>query len=259
MKYITTSMLALIVTGILCSCGTTSSQPTADIVFKKIDLKTHRAVTPAIQTAEWTKDWWIPRHESIRKRIAQGNVDMILIGDSITHRWEWEKDGKEVWDKYYAPRNAVNMGFRGDRTEHVLWRLKNGELDGISPKLAMIMIGTNNSRGDEYTAEEIADGIIAICAEVRKKLPETKILLLAIFPRGENPSPQREKNAQASQMASRIADGKMIHYVNINDRFLAEDGTLSKEIMPDLLHPNRNGYAIWAEAVEPKVAQLIGE
>ena len=121
------------------------------------------------------------------------------------------------------------------------------------------MIGTNNSNGDDKTAEEIADGIIAICKVIREKCPKTKILILAIFPRGPEPSEQREKNEKASLLASKMADGKMIHYLDINDEFLTKDGFLSKKIMPDYLHPNEEGYRIWAEAMEPKVAELMGD
>jgi lysophospholipase L1-like esterase len=121
------------------------------------------------------------------------------------------------------------------------------------------MIGTNNSNGKDNTAEEIADGIKAIVAKLRKEVPETKILLLAIFPRGAKPNPQREKNAQASKLAGAVADGKMVHYLDIGDKFLEDDGTLSREIMPDLLHLSPKGYEIWAEAIEPKVAELMGE
>jgi len=216
--------------------------------------KTHSAVTPADRA---NVEWWMPRHEQVLERVAQGNVDLIMVGDSITHGWE--NKGKAMWDQYYAPRNAVNMGFGGDRTQHVLWRLDHGEIDGIHPKLAVLMIGTNNSNGQDNTAEEIADGIKAICAEIREKLPKTKILILGIFPRGEGPSAQREKNAKASELASQIADGKHIFYLNINDKFLEADGTLPRDIMPDLLHPNEKGYAIWAEAIEPTVKKLMGE
>jgi len=219
--------------------------------------KTHSAVMPAEQRETWEVEWWMPRHEQVLTQVAQGNVDLIMVGDSITHGWE--NDGKEFWAQYYAPRNAVNMGFSGDRTQHVLWRFDHGEIDGISPKLAVLMIGTNNSNGEDNTAEEIADGIKAICAEIQIKLPKTKILILAIFPRGAGPSPQREKNAKASELASRIADGKKIFYLDINDKFLEDDGTLPKEIMPDLLHPNKKGYQIWAEAIEPTVKKLMGE
>jgi len=212
----------------------------------------HSAVIPAHRF-----DWWGARHEAVKERVRQGGVDLLMIGDSITHGWE--NAGKESWEKYYAPRKAVNMGFGGDRTQHVLWRLNNGEIEGISPKLAVIMIGTNNSNGNDNTAEEIADGIKAICGKLRAELPDMKILILAIFPRAEKPCPQREKNARASELASKIADGKMIHYMDINGGFIEADGTLSKEIMPDLLHPNKKGYQIWAEAMESKIAELMCE
>ncbi len=221
-------------------------------------LKSHQAVTPVPRP----DDWWTQRHAAILERVKQGNVDLIMIGDSITHGWE--SSGKEMWDKYYAPRNAVNLGFSGDQTQHVLWRLDNGEIDGISPKLAVIMIGTNNSNGDDYTAEEIADGIIATLERLRLKLPETKVLVLGIFPRAEKPCPQREKNAKASEIVAKyIAEdtakgNHRLFYLDIGPEFLAEDGTLPKEIMPDFLHPNEKGYQIWAEAIEPKVVELMG-
>lgn len=201
--------------------------------------------------------WWTLRHDAVVERVAKGDVDLLMIGDSITHGWE--SGGKEMWAKYYAPRKAVNLGFSGDRTQHVLWRLDHGEIDGIGPKLAIIMIGTNNSNGKDNTAAEIGDGIVAICKKLRKELPEMKILILAIFPRAEKPCGQRAKNAKASELASKIADGKMIHYLDINKGFLTEDGTLPKDIMPDFLHPNVKGYKIWAEAMEPKIAELMGE
>jgi beta-glucosidase len=157
------------------------------------------------------------------------------------------------------------MGFSGDRTQHVLWRLDNGEIDGIAPKLAVIMIGTNNSNGEDNTAEEIADGIIAIVEKLNAKLPETQVLVLGIFPRVEKPCPQREKNAKASALVEKyIADatakgGKKLQYLDIGPKFLTEDGTLPKDIMPDFLHPNTKGYQIWADAIEAKVAEMMGE
>ena len=214
--------------------------------------KRHSAVVAAHRHS-----WWTLRHEAVKERVAKGDVDLLMIGDSITHGWDG--GGKEMWAKHYAPRKAVNLGFGGDRTQHVLWRFDHGEIDGINPKLAVIMIGTNNSNGKDNTAEEIADGIKAICAKLRKELPEMKILVLAIFPRAPKPCPQRAKNEKASELASKIADGKMIHYLDINKQFLSADGTLTKEIMPDFLHPNKKGYEIWAKAMEPKIAELMGE
>lgn len=238
-------MALLILLALLAGCTT---EEKTDILT--VEIGKHSAVTPAHRLS-----WWGLRHRQILDRIKKGNVDLIFIGDSIVHRWEGK--GKKIWDQYYGKRNAVNMGFGGDTTQHVLWRLEHGEIDNISPKVAVVMIGTNNSHVN--TAEEIADGIKAICKILRKKLPKTKILLMAIFPRGQEPSPQRDTNNKASEIASEIADGKMIHYININHRFLAEDGSLPKEIMPDYLHPNAKGYKIWAEAIEPKLAELMGE
>jgi lysophospholipase L1-like esterase len=151
------------------------------------------------------------------------------------------------------------MGLGGDCTQHVLWRLDNGEIAGISPKLAVIMIGINNLYTSDNTAKEIGEGIIAICQKLRKELPNTKILILGTFPHGEKPSSQREKTAEASKLASTIADNKWIYYMDISDKFLDKDGTLSKDIMPDYVHPNTKGYQIEAEAIEPMVQKLMGE
>ena len=248
-----TAIVAVLLASIIIT-GCTSQQKLA---FKSIEGKSHSAVTPVPRDDERTARWWNSRHEAVNERLKKGNVDLLYIGDSITHGWE--NVGKDIWEKYYASRNAVNMGFGGDRTQHVLWRLDHSNFENISPKLAILMIGTNNSNGKDNTAEEIADGIITICQRLRTQFPKMKILMLAIFPRNPRPGAQREKNAEASLLASRIADGKMIHYLDINEKFLTEEGELTKKIMPDFLHPNKTGYTIWAEAIEPKVAELMGE
>jgi lysophospholipase L1-like esterase len=197
------------------------------------------------------------RHETFNERVKKGNVDLIFIGDSITQGWEGA--GKEAWEKYYAKRNAVNLGIGGDRTQHVLWRLDHGNIDGIQPKLAVLMIGTNNSNGTDNTAEEIGAGIEAIVKRLRDKLPQTKVLILAIFPRGAQPNPQREKNAKASELAAKLADNKTVYFLDIGPKFLGDGGTLGKEIMPDYLHLSPQGYEIWGATIEPTVAQLMGE
>ena len=200
---------------------------------------------------------WMNRHQSFNERVKKGNVDLLLIGDSITQGWEGA--GKEAWAKHYDKRNAVNLGIGGDRTQHVLWRLDNGNVEGISPKLAVLMIGTNNSNGTDNTAEEIGAGITAIVKKLREKLPQTKVLILAIFPRDEKPTPRREKNAKASEIASKLADNQNVFYLDIGSKFLTPDGLLTKDIMPDYLHLSPQGYTIWAEAIEPKVTELMGE
>ncbi len=210
--------------------------------------------------AERRDDWWQQRHEDAVVRAHEGKVDLIFIGDSITQGWETE--GERVWNERYAPRNAINLGFSGDKTQNVLWRLNNGEIDfpeGTTPKLAIVMIGTNNSNGDEYTAKQIAAGIESIVKTLRDKLPKTKVLLLAIFPRGETMNPQRDKNAIASDLASKVADGKMVHYLDIGKRFMNEERVIPSDIMPAFLHLNPRGYEIWADAIEDKVKELMGE
>lgn len=222
-----------------------------ELAFKAVEGKSHSAVTPM------KRDRHQERHQQFNARVKQGNVDFIFIGDSITQRWE--KAGKEVWQKYYGHRKAVNLGISGDRTQHVLWRLDNGNIDGISPKVAVVMIGTNNLSPNRSTVEETADGVIAICKKLRTKLPKTKILLLAIFPRAQEPCPLREKVVKTNKLISKIADGKKIYYLDIGDKFVEPDGSISREIMKDYLHLMPKGYKIWAEAIEAKLAELMGE
>lgn len=217
-----------------------------------------RGQTPNTATTPAPRDGkWMDRHESFNKRAKEGDVELLLIGDSITQGWEGA--GREVWAKHYTPRKAMNLGISGDRTQHVLWRLDHGNIDGLKPKAAVLMIGTNNSNGKDNTAEEIGAGIQAIVKKLRDKLPDTKVLILAVFPRGEKPNPQREKNAQASKIAGELADGKNVFYLDIGPKFLDADGTLSKEIMPDLLHLSPKGYEIWAASIEEKLVELLGE
>ena len=200
--------------------------------------------------------WWMKRHEAFNKRVSAGKVDLILIGDSITQAWEGK--GKKVWAKHYGKRNAVNLGISGDRTQHVIWRLENGNVKNISPKAAVVMIGTNNSGSN--TSEEIAEGVAAITKQLRTKLPKTKVLLLGIFPRGTNKEDKRRQvNEKANAIFKKLADDKYVHYLDIGQKFLEKDGTLTKEIMPDLLHLSEKGYAIWAESIEGRLLELIGE
>ncbi len=209
------------------------------------------AVVPAPRGA-----WWLKRHQAKKTIIAKGDAELLMIGDSITHGWEGK--GKEVWAEYYGDRKAVNLGYGGDRTQHVLWRLDNGEADGISPKLAVVMIGTNNARNN--APEETAAGITLVVERLREKLPKTKVLLLAVFPRGkDNEDALRKKNEAVNAIIAKLDDGEHVHYLNINDTFLQDDGVLSKEVMPDLLHPHAAGYKLWAEAMEPTLKKLLGD
>lgn len=210
----------------------------------------HDAATPV---AREDNEWWMARQAELNRRVREGEPRILFIGDSITQGWE--DAGREVWAERLAPLGAVNLGISGDRTQHVLWRLDHGNLAGLdapgrSPTLAVVMIGTNNSNGNDNTAEQIADGIVLIVDKLRARLPETDVLLLAIFPRGQQPDAQREKNALASRLAAeRLSGDEHVHYFDIGERFLAPDGTLPAGIMPDYLHLSPKGYEIWAEAM----------
>ena len=228
-----------------------------------IDCPDYRteSVTPHPLEQVWSMDWWIPRHEEKLARIgelaaAHQPVDLVFIGDSITHNWE--KDGKAVWARHYARYNALDLGFGGDHTENVLWRLEHGEIDGIRPKVAVVMIGTNNTGDRMEDPRSTAAGIRRILDEIRRRQPDTRILLLAVFPRDEQPtSALRRLNDRVNAIISGYADGEHVFFLDIDRSLTNADGTLSRDVMPDLLHPNEKGYEIWATQMEPMLLQLL--
>ena len=201
------------------------------------------------------QNWWKKRHASMNQK-AKKPHDLLFIGDSITQGWEGS--GKGTWDKFYGNRKTLNLGISGDRTEHVIWRLDNGNLKNQKKaKVAVIMIGTNNTGHKLQDPTEVKDGIGRIISTVRARCPQAKILLLGIFPRGVNPDdPKRKNNVEINELVSKFHNGERIHYLNISDKFLTKEGVLTKEIMPDALHPKQKGYEIWAEAIEPKLKEL---
>lgn len=218
----------------------------------------NRSVMPLRRTGKKVTPWWRLRHEAKLAELAvRKKVDLLMVGDSITHRWE--DAGRTVWNDFYADRNAFGIGFSGDQTEHVLWRLQNGEMDGITPKVAVVMIGTNNTR-EMRPAADTAAGVERIVDEILLRSPKTKVLLLGIFPRDEKPdTKKRVRNREINEIIKQLNDDQRVWYLDIGDRFLDDDGVLSKSVMGDFLHPGRAGYQIWAEAMEPLLKQLLGE
>lgn len=207
---------------------------------------------------ETREGWWMKMHESFLERAKAGKVDLLFLGDSITQGWANEsKEGPApVWQRHYGARNAANFGIGGDRTQHVLWRLEHGEVDGISPKVAVVMIGTNNMGSN--TPAEIAEGVTAVVKTLRAKLPKTKVLLLGVFPRGPKSDSVRERVKAVNERIAGLDDGgKTVKYLDIGPKFLESDGTLSREVMPDLIHLSRQGYRVWADAIEPTVWSML--
>ena len=205
----------------------------------------------------------VPRHKEFVKKVASGEGEVIFLGDSITQGWEGA--GKKAWADNFAAFKPVNLGIGGDQTGHVLWRITEGkEIDPLKPKLAVIMIGTNNTGG--HSAEQIAGGIKAIVDELRKQKPDMKILLLGVFPRAGGikkedavaPADKLNPKIKAiNDIIAKYADGKHVFYKDIGDKFLNKDGGLEKKIMPDLLHLSPAGYEIWADAIKDDIAKLM--
>jgi len=207
------------------------------------------AITPAIKNPE--------RHERFLARIKEGPVGLLFLGDSITDAWPGR--GKQSWQKF-TPYKPADFGISGDRTEHVLWRITHGELDGIDPKVVVIMIGTNNvGHFPDEKPEWAAEGVKKILATVHQKLPNAKVLLLGVFPRGDKNSDLRSKVEAINAIIAKLADGQKTVYLDIGKTFLDAQGEIPKEIMPDRLHPNEKGYDLWYDAMRPTLEKLLKE
>ena len=198
------------------------------------------------------------RHEAFLEIARQGDIDCLLMGDSITD-W-WRRAGLAVYEENFGSLKCANFGIAADRTQGVLWRFANGELDGYSPRLMMLMIGTNNLRfrGPPNTPEEVSMGVAAIVTRFRAKFPEAKVLLLGVFPRGAEASdPLREPIRRINEIIAGLDDGEYVRFMDIGDRFLQPDGSISVEVMADALHPTELGYEIWADAVMPTFREML--
>ncbi|MFA6473219.1 MAG: GDSL-type esterase/lipase family protein [Candidatus Latescibacterota bacterium] len=210
---------------------------------------------------------WYQRHQQVKEQIKKQPVDLVFIGDSITHMFGGLPHsnvvhGGAVWDKYYGGLNVVNMGFGWDRTQNVLWRLENGEFEGIQPKVAVLLIGTNNLTGTENAREntpsEIAEGIEAICETIRAKAPNCRILLLGILPRSPEKfvRPIREIN----RMISHLDKKDYITFMNFGSKIADKHGLPKKDYMyGDGVHPNEKGYQVWAESINSTLKKLLSE
>lgn len=200
------------------------------------------------------------KHEANVKVAKEGKAELLLMGDSITDFWRNERGpfaGKAVLDKHFGQWKIANFGIAGDTTQGVLYRLDHGEGEGFSPKAVMLMIGTNNI--GRNTAEEIAEGIGAIVLKLRKRFPESRILLLGIFPRGSANDPNRQTIREINNTISKLNDGDKVQYLDIGAKFLNADGNIPSDVMSDALHPSSKGYEIWAEAVATPLKSLMSD
>ncbi len=214
------------------------------------------------------------RRHAEKAALAKSHAyDLLMVGDSITHNFDTPAF-QPVWQQFFAPRNALDLGYSGGRTENILWNLANGELEGQSPKVVTLLIGTNNSDDANYpvvhTPEQIFEGTAAIVKLLREKCPAAKILVLRIFPRTnvyknrlgiEKGSAEKRfaTNQRAGELCAKLADNDHVFFLDLNPIFLLPDGTIDKKLMPDELHPSPEGALAWAKAMEPTLSKLFGD
>ena len=184
-------------------------------------------------------------------------MDVLFLGDSLTQGWT--SAGKELWDKTFAPLNAANFGIGGDKTGNVLWRLDQGEVDGLSPKVVVLMIGVNNLWSGKNTGEEIAGGIRAIVEKLRAKLPQSKVLLLGVLPIGDKLEDiGRIKAREINSYAAKFDDGAMVKFADLGAKLLQKNGKLLEDAyMPDHLHLTAKGYEVLAKDLLPLVTEMM--
>lgn len=230
-----------------------------------------RTVPAATPISRMDLRWWRARFEAKQQELRSRRVDLIFLGDSITQDFEtggppeW-RNSAAVWQRFYGDRHAVNLGFKGDATSHLLWRVQNGEADGIAPKAAVILIGANNLGRLRWSAPDTVAGIEAIIRQLRQRLPNTRPLLLGVLP--------SERSAWATEttldinraLAARFGQSDDVAYQDVSHVFM-KDGRLNRDLFYDPrltppeppLHPSAEGHALMAAAIEPKLAALLGD
>lgn len=219
-------------------------------------MQKNDAIVAVKQNAVWAIETWEQQHLSQIAKAKQTEIQVLLIGDSITQCWQ--EHGIRAWQKYLQPKGAFNLGCGGDRVEHVLWRIQNGAVENMSPKLIVLLIGTNNTGHHMDKAEHTAAGIAKAIEELTSRLPMAKILLLAIFPRHYSlENEMRQRNDAINGIINNFADDESIFYLDVNHIFLQQDGSLRQDLMPDLLHLNAAGYDKLAEQLNAEIENLL--
>ncbi len=205
------------------------------------------------------------RHQSFVQIAKGGDIDLLFVGDSITDWFSWglrgnAATGGKVWEASFGPMKPANFGIAGDTTDGVLWRMQNGELEGFKAKLIVLMLGTNNINRNPN--DEIVDGNRLIIEEFKKRQAQAKVLVLGVFPRSNNRQPEQTPALRAAIKEinaglAKLADNRQVFFMDIGDKFLAADGSIPAGIMADGLHPTEKGYPIWADAILPRVKELM--
>ncbi|NJN39088.1 MAG: GDSL family lipase [Acaryochloridaceae cyanobacterium CSU_3_4] len=200
---------------------------------------------------------WLNFHKKHLQQTRKNKINIAFLGDSITQGWGKHK---KLWQKEYGSRGAVNFGIGGDRTQQILWRIDHGLFDHMRPQLVVLNIGVNNLWRGSSSPVRITAGIEKIVDAIQTKSPQTKILLLGIFPTGKQPNtPIRKRIRAINALVAKLDNGKTIRFLDIGSQFLEADGKISKSVMPDYLHLSRKGYQIWATSMHNSFTQILKE
>jgi lysophospholipase L1-like esterase len=255
--------LLTILTGLLFASSTRAQPVSAPTSAPTTAPLPEPADEPAVKQdrAHKPDTHFLELHRSFIKRGKEGPIDLLFLGDSITEFWlSGPYQAPKIWQEHYWKYRPADFGIAGDRTQHVLWRIADHEFDNLHPKVVVLMIGTNNTAGN--TAEEITAADVKIVQQIHEKLPEAKLLLLAIFPRGADPAdpkvaPLREKITAINTELAKLDDGSKTRYLDIGSKFLDADGKIPVDVMKDALHPTPKGYQIWADAMQPLLDEMM--
>lgn len=212
--------------------------------------------SPSMAAVKKIEKYYKRQHERIMKRAREGPIDLLFIGDSLTEHWL--DDGKEAWGSAFGKWKPGNFGLSGDTTYGVLWRIDHGALDGLHPRVVVLMIGTNDLSVGE-TAETTAANIEKVVRKIKQKLPDTTILLLGILPRGRAADPVRDSLVQVNSIIAKLDNGKDVLFLDIGKQFLSDRNEVTAEIMPDSLHLSSKGYQIWADALKTVLSKKLDE
>ena len=253
MKYLSSLLLGIVIA---------FSSISADQKPSKFKTNSHPSISPQVRLSSW----WIARHSEHMAAIEAANdpkkdqkIELLMVGDSITHNFDKGGPGEKVWKKHFAPLNALNLGFGGDRTNHVLWRLNHLPILKTAPKAASLMIGTNNICWGSDLPKQAADGVRAIAIKLNEMYPDMEILVLGVFPRRRTiDHPHRKEILELnSYLPGLIKDIPNVTYLDIGQKFLDNKGFLSEEMMPDTTHPSEKAHDIWAKAIVPKLKKMM--
>jgi len=210
---------------------------------------------PAVRPLARTATWWLTRVQQINREVRNRQPELVLLGDSIIYGWKFA--GRSVWRRHFGAVNTLNLGVDRDEIGHVLWRIQHGNLDGLKPRVVVLLVGTNNVGRRDHSAAQVAGGIEVVVGELRRRLPGSRVLLMGILPSRRRLGPRRAKIRRINQLLAHLADGKSVWFLDLSPRLLTPRRELERRVSHDGLHLTSAGYAAWAEAMASSLDRLL--